>query len=110
MAATVRLQLPFEVKDRLQRGERFILLDVREQEEWEYDGHIPQATHIPLGELETRHHELDSKEEIVVVCRSGGRSGRACEYLASLGYRVINMPGGMTAWQGPIQYGGGSEA
>jgi len=37
------------------------------------------------------------------VCRSGGRSSVACEFLAAMGYNVINMPGGMTAWQGDIE-------
>jgi len=100
----IRLQLPFEVKDRLKRGEKFTILDVREPDEWE-SGHIPQAKHIPLGQLESRLHELDPNEETVVVCRSGGRSNVACEFLSDLNYNVINMPGGMTAWQGDIQQG-----
>jgi len=100
----VRLQLPFEVKERLKRGDKFTILDVREHEEWEA-GHIPQAKHIPLGELETRLNELNPNEETVVVCRSGGRSGIACEFLAAMNYNVINMSGGMTAWQGDVRQG-----
>lgn len=98
----VRLQLPFEVKDRMKRGERFTILDVREPDEWA-SGHIRGAKHIPLGELESRHKEIDKKEEIVVVCRSGGRSSVACELLAAIGYNAINMPGGMMAWQGDME-------
>ncbi|SFE08865.1 Rhodanese-related sulfurtransferase [Paenibacillus catalpae] len=98
----VRLQLPFEVKERLKRSEKFTILDVREQDEWE-SGHIPQAKHIPLGQLESRLNELDPNQETVVVCRSGGRSYVACEFLSAMNYNVINMPGGMTAWQGDIK-------
>lgn len=100
----VRLQLPFEVKNRLNRGEKFTILDVREQDEWE-SGHIPEAKHIPLSQLESRLTELDPTEETVVVCRSGNRSNIACEFLLAMNYNVINMPGGMTAWQGNIQQG-----
>ena len=84
------------------RSDKFTVLDVREPDEWA-SGHIPGAKHIPLGELETRHGELDKKSETVVVCRSGGRSSVACEFLSGMGYNVINMPGGMTAWQGDIE-------
>jgi rhodanese-related sulfurtransferase len=98
----VRLQLPFEVKERMKRGDNFTILDVREPDEWA-SGHIPGAKHIPLGEIEARHGELDKKGETVVVCRSGGRSSTACEFLAAMGYHVINMPGGMSAWQGDIE-------
>jgi rhodanese-related sulfurtransferase len=96
-------QLPHEVAERINKGEKFIILDVREQDEWE-SGHIPEARHLPLSQLEERHKELDPNEETVVVCRSGGRSGRACEYLTALGYKVINMPGGMLEWPGTIKY------
>ena len=48
--------------------------------------------------------ELDRNNETVVVCRSGGRSGRACEYLTAMGYKVINMSGGMLEWPGTIKY------
>ncbi|MFD0679525.1 MULTISPECIES: rhodanese-like domain-containing protein [unclassified Paenibacillus] len=73
MSSQVKLQLPFEVAERLKQGEKFEILDVRESQEWE-EGHIPEATHIPLGELEERHMELNKEQEMVVVCRSGNRS------------------------------------
>jgi rhodanese-related sulfurtransferase len=77
---------------------------VREQEEWE-SGHIPGARHIPLGTLNERHQELDTKQETIIVCRSGNRSGMACEFLESLGYNVVNMQGGMMSWDGKVEYG-----
>ncbi|WEK55493.1 MAG: rhodanese-like domain-containing protein [Candidatus Cohnella colombiensis] len=95
-------QLSDVVAGRLKRGEKFNILDVREQEEWD-SGHIPNATHIPLGQLEHRYSELNAAEEIVVVCRSGKRSEKACEILSAKGYNVINMIGGMSEWPGQVE-------
>lgn len=96
--------LPQEVQRRLERGEKLNLLDVREHDEWE-SGHIPGAQHIPLGSLGERHKELDLGKETIVICRSGNRSALACEYSASMGYKVVNMQGGMIEWTGNIEYG-----
>ena len=96
--------LPSEVKERLAKGETLSILDVRELDEWE-SGHIPGAKHIPLGSLSERHKELDPKQETIIVCRSGNRSGLACEHLEALGYKVVNMPGGMNQWDGEMKYG-----
>jgi rhodanese-related sulfurtransferase len=73
------------------------LLDVREPDEWEA-GHAPQAHHIPLGELEARWNELPSDQEVICVCRGGGRSARAAAALASVGLTTVNLAGGMRAW------------
>jgi rhodanese-related sulfurtransferase len=97
-------QTPDEVVKRIQRNEPVNILDVRVQEEWE-TGHIPGAKHIPLSEINKALNEIDPKQETIVVCRSGNRSTRACDYLAPLGYHVVNMPGGMSAWTGDIEYG-----
>ncbi|MDX2380826.1 MAG: rhodanese-like domain-containing protein [Acidimicrobiia bacterium] len=72
------------------------VVDVREPDEWA-GGHIGHAEHIPLAELPDRVDRLDGAT-IYLVCHSGGRSGRACEYAAGLGYDVVNVTGGMTAW------------
>jgi len=90
---------PADVKRRLAQGERLNVIDVREDEEVAA-GMIPGAKHIPLGQLPERHGEIVRSGEIVLVCRSGGRSGRACEYLQSLGFDgLLNMSGGMLAWE-----------
>lgn len=73
-----------------------VLLDVREQEEWDA-GHAPGALHIPLGELPARIDELP-EEDLLVVCRSGGRSLRATAWLNRSGYDARNLDGGMKAW------------
>ncbi|MED4974225.1 rhodanese-like domain-containing protein [Geobacillus kaustophilus NBRC 102445] len=93
---------PKEVEERLRAGESLHIIDVREPEEVAA-GKIPGAVNIPLGLIEFRMHELDQNQEYILVCRSGGRSGRAAEFLDSRGYRVVNMTGGMLAWEGPIE-------
>ncbi|SEA26446.1 Rhodanese-related sulfurtransferase [Bowdeniella nasicola] len=74
----------------------YVLLDVREDEEWEA-GHAPGALHIPLGDLPDRIDELPD-EDLLVVCRTGGRSGRAAAWLNQNGYDAYNVDGGMTSW------------
>jgi rhodanese-related sulfurtransferase len=74
-----------------------VLLDVREPDEWEA-GHAPEARHVPLGLLPDRMGELERAERIVVVCRSGHRSGLATEWLSVAGFDAVNLVGGMQAW------------
>jgi rhodanese-related sulfurtransferase len=73
------------------------LLDVREPDEWRA-GHVPQATHIPLGQLGARTAELPQDQEIYVICRSGVRSARAAQALNGAGWRAVNVAGGMQDW------------
>ncbi|MGE7674638.1 rhodanese-like domain-containing protein [Lysinibacillus sp. NPDC094403] len=88
-----------EVQQALEQGQALHLIDVREVDEVEA-GHIPGIIHIPLGLLEFRMHELNKNESYVMVCRSGGRSGSATQFLESQGFDVSNMVGGMLAWEG----------
>jgi len=74
-----------------------VLLDVRNLDEYEA-GHAPDVTFIPLGELEARVGELDPTIPIVAICRLGGRSQAAAEFLTAQGFVVANMTGGMAAW------------
>jgi rhodanese-related sulfurtransferase len=92
---------PQEVERLLQEGKHLNIIDVRENDEV-VQGMIPNATHIPLGEIPNRIHELDSNKEYVMVCRSGKRSEKACEILASNQFAVVNMTGGMLSWKGKI--------
>ena len=74
------------------------VLDVREVSEWEVV-HIPDATLIPLGELETRLDELPKDQEILVVCRSGNRSATGRDILLNAGFtNVTSLSGGMNDW------------
>ena len=72
------------------------LVDVRDPDEWRA-GHIDGARHIPLADLPARLGELPPGE-LVVVCRSGARSGRAVAWLNGNGYDALNLEGGMQAW------------
>lgn len=73
------------------------ILDVREDDEWAA-GHAPGALHIPLGQLGARLGELDPRQPLAVVCRSGNRSSRAVAALTAAGLTAHNVDGGMTAW------------
>jgi molybdopterin/thiamine biosynthesis adenylyltransferase/rhodanese-related sulfurtransferase/molybdopterin converting factor small subunit len=93
---------PVEVKAKLDRGDKFQLIDVREPHEWQI-GHIPGAKLIPLGELPKRVNELDSAVEIVAHCKSGARSAKACDFLRQAGFKkVSNMTGGILAWSDKV--------
>jgi rhodanese-related sulfurtransferase len=75
-----------------------VVLDVREDHEWAA-GHIDGAIHIPLGQLPARVGELDPSAQTLVVCHVGGRSARATAWLHAQGHDVINLAGGMEAWE-----------
>ncbi len=75
-----------------------VVLDVREDHEWAA-GHIADAIHIPLGDLPARAGELDPAARTLVVCHLGGRSARATAWLHAQGHDVVNLEGGMEAWE-----------
>ena len=74
-----------------------LLVDVREQNEWDA-GHIEGSVHIPMAQMPERLAELDKKMMTIVVCRSGNRSGKVAAWLINRGYDALNMTGGMLAW------------
>ncbi len=74
-----------------------IVIDVRETFEYEA-GHVPTAQNIPLSELDSRVDEI--KEGSYIICQSGARSMRACQYLEAQGKDVTNVLGGTSAWDG----------
>jgi rhodanese-related sulfurtransferase len=75
-----------------------MLIDVRESHEYRA-GHAPGAKHISLSVIERRLGEIPKERDIYVVCQSGMRSQQAANILASAGYKVTNVSGGMTNWQ-----------
>jgi rhodanese-related sulfurtransferase len=78
-----------------------LVLDVREDKEFAA-GHIPKAKHIPLGQLAGRLNELDKfkNKPVLVTCRSGNRSARACGMLKKAGFETVyNHAGGIIAWE-----------
>jgi len=84
--------------DRLLHDGQAHLLDVRE--DWEYRrGHVPQALHIPLGQLGQRFAELPQGERVVVICQSGNRSLAATDFLLTQGREgSASVKGGTSAW------------
>lgn len=74
------------------------VLDVREPEEWVH-GHIEGATHLPLMELVGRLDEVPDGR-VLVVCKIGGRSMQAVDYLVRRGHDAVNLDGGMIEWAG----------
>ena len=94
---------PGELKTKIENKEKLTVLDVREPAEYAF-GRIPGAKSIPLGELESRTHELNHDEEIHVVCRSGNRSDFAARILSEKGFKnVKNVVSGMSEWTGPVE-------
>jgi rhodanese-related sulfurtransferase len=91
-----------ELAKKLRDGEEISIIDVREDDEVA-QGKIPGAKHIPLGEIPERLDEIDKNEHHYMVCRSGGRSGNACNFLIDKGYDVTNMTGGMLAWKDDVE-------
>ena len=83
------------VPDPLPEG--LAVLDVREPGEWSA-GHIEGAVHIPLSDLPTRLDDVPV-ERTLVVCKVGGRSGRAVAWLTQQGRDVVNLDGGMLDWE-----------
>ncbi|MBW9300724.1 rhodanese-like domain-containing protein [Pediococcus acidilactici] len=77
------------------------VIDVRESFEFGM-GHIPSAKNFPLSTLQDTAKSLDKNQTYYVICQSGARSANACGYLDQLGFDIINVEGGMNAWQGDI--------
>src|SRR5690348_7887357 len=93
---------PVQVKEKLDRGDKFTLIDVREPHEFQIC-RIPGSTLIPLGQLPSRLNELDPNADIVAHCKSGARSQKAVDLLKQHGFKnVRNMTGGILAWSDKI--------
>ncbi|MFC5141854.1 rhodanese-like domain-containing protein [Actinomycetospora rhizophila] len=73
------------------------LLDVREDDEWAA-GHAPDAVHLPMSQITARLDEVPAGP-LAVVCKVGGRSAQVTAFLAQRGHEVVNVTGGMLAWQ-----------
>lgn len=84
------------VQDLAALGASARVIDVREPHEWA-QGHIDHATLVPLATV-PGNIELFDGDPTYIVCRSGNRSGQACEFLGAQGRNVVNVAGGMLAW------------
>src|SRR5215813_2782237 len=93
---------PVELKAKMDRGDNFVLVDVREPEEFAIC-RIPGSTLIPKATVPERLHELSSADEIVVHCRSGVRSGQVVDLMKQAGYRKVkNLVGGILRWSDDV--------
>lgn len=95
---------PQELKDRLDAGDVPVLVDVREYHEAEI-ADLPQhdQLRIPTGEFPQRMDEVSPDVDVVLYCRSGGRSAWATAILMQRGYeRVLNLKGGVLGWRADV--------
>jgi len=90
-----------EIKRRLDRGDKFVLIDVREESEYAKD-HLPGARHLGKGIIERDIEALapDPATELVLYCGGGYRSALAADNLQKMGYtKVLSMDGGIRGWR-----------
>jgi rhodanese-related sulfurtransferase len=87
-----------ELAARRRAGEEPLVLDVREG--WELEiARLPGVRHIPMNEIPARLNELDPHQEVIVLCRSGGRSMQVATFLERRGFvNAVNLAGGILAW------------
>ena len=90
--------ISFDAFYQLYQNSSLSVLDVREVDEFE-SLHLEGARNLPLSQLADTYEQLDKDQLYYVICKSGMRSARACQFLAEQGYEVINVQGGMTAFE-----------
>lgn len=95
---------PAEFKKQWDEGRRPVLIDVRQPDEWEICNLEDYGARlIPLNEIPQRFEELPKDADLVMQCRSGGRSAQAQRFLQSQGYaRVQNLTGGILRWSDEV--------
>jgi adenylyltransferase/sulfurtransferase len=87
-----------ELKRRLDRGDALVIVDVRELPEYQIN-RIAGSLLMPLGDVPKRYTELNPRHDIVVQCKTGGRSANAADFLRSVGFtKVLNLKGGILDW------------
>ena len=89
-------EISFDEFYQLYQNEQLSLVDVREVEEFEAL-HLEGARNFPLSRLADTYKQLEKDQLYYVICKSGMRSARACQFLAEQGYEVTNVQGGMDA-------------
>lgn len=96
-ASNIPSQLPAIDVDDVPTDGSVLLLDCREDDEWQA-GRVEGAVHIPMAQLPSRMDEIGDTKTIVCICRSGNRSGKVTAWLLNKGHTAVNMTGGMKAW------------
>lgn len=80
-------------------AEGAVLIDVREDDEWAA-GHAPNAIHVPLSRLSEEYEsKVPEGQRVLCICKVGGRSAQATSALLGAGYDIVNVAGGMKAWE-----------
>jgi rhodanese-related sulfurtransferase len=89
---------PLQLNEAIAAGRSPVLIDVREPEELEISA-LPGALNIPMNQISSRMGEFERGAEMVIICRTGARSGQVTNYLRSIGFTdVKNLIGGMNRW------------
>jgi adenylyltransferase/sulfurtransferase len=97
-AEAIREIQPSQLAQRIERGEKLEIIDVREPYEWQI-GHIPGARLVPLSQIPDEIPRLDKRRETILYCKAGARSMRAAQQLANAGVTdVRNLTGGILRW------------
>ncbi|QHS21898.1 hypothetical protein GWK91_02605 [Virgibacillus sp. MSP4-1] len=92
-----------DLRQKVEGDEKISIIDVREPAEYAF-GHIPGAKNIPLDQLEEHVDEMDSEEDLHIICRTGNRSDLAAQKLAEKGFKSVkNVVPGMSSWEGPTE-------
>lgn len=86
--------------EEMKKEKNSLLLDVRTEEEYRFEGHVPGSVNLPLDRLS--QFDADKDSHIFVYCYSGARSGQAARYLKQKGYKVTDL-GGITSYSGPLE-------
>ena len=95
---------PLELQQKLQSGEEFQFIDVREAQEYEW-AKIPSAELLPLSRFSEWHDKLNPAASIVVMCHHGVRSAQVCAFLTRQGFeKVWNLSGGIDAWSVEVDH------
>ncbi len=95
---------PIETAARLERGEKFYFIDVRELEEYEL-ARVEAARLLPLSRFNEWAGTLDPEAEIVVMCHHGVRSAQVCQFLARQGFgKLHNLAGGIERWSREVDH------
>lgn len=91
-----------QLAETLSNGD-YKLIDVREHDELLETGFVPGALHHPMSTFDSEVDTLDKDETYLVICRAGGRSAKVQQYMQGLGYKAINVAGGMDEYVGPVE-------
>ena len=83
---------------KINNNEFFLLIDVREIQELEISK-ISQSIHIPMNTIPENLNQIESSKPVIIMCKSGGRSAKVCQYLQDQGYlNIYNLKGGIISW------------